>query len=93
MAEGDEKGLEKFQTVRVEDTDLVKELETHHVKYTGKVESKWLTNIISWIHSSCFFLYHMEDPLLPNRTGDERDVLWKEPGENLCGEGKEDHLC
>jgi hypothetical protein len=31
-------------------------------------------------YSSRFFLYIMEDPLLPNRTGDEYDVLWKEPG-------------
>ena len=32
-----EKGLRKFQTVRVEDADLVKELEARHVRYEGKV--------------------------------------------------------
>src|SRR3972149_11467421 len=50
-----EKGLRRFQTVRVEDSDLGKELEAHHVKYTGKVDSKWLTNIVPWVFSPAFF--------------------------------------
>ncbi|MGZ3525850.1 MAG: ATP-dependent metallopeptidase FtsH/Yme1/Tma family protein, partial [Thermodesulfobacteriota bacterium] len=50
-----EKSPENFQTVRVVDPDLVKQLEAGHVKYTGKVESKWLTNIISWIIPLVFF--------------------------------------
>jgi len=64
---------EKFQTVRVEDTDLVKELETHHVKYTGKVESKWLTNIISWIIPLVFFFIVWR--ILFSRIGPETSVM------------------
>jgi cell division protease FtsH len=44
-----EKGPRKFSTVRVEDSDLVKELEATKIKYTGKVESKWLMNIFTWV--------------------------------------------
>ena len=54
---GETETKRKFQTVRVEDPDLVKELETHHVKYTGKVESKWLMNILSWIVPLIFFFF------------------------------------
>ena len=31
-------------------------------------------------YSSRLFLYLVEDPLLPDRAGDERDVFWKKPG-------------
>jgi len=70
---GIEETGEKFQTVRVEDTDLVKELETHHVKYTGKVESKWLTNIISWIIPLVFFFIVWR--ILFSRIGPETSVM------------------
>jgi cell division protease FtsH len=68
-----EKGLRKFQTVRVEDSDLVKELEAYHVKYTGKVESKWLTNIISWILPLVFFFIIWR--ILFSRIGPETSVM------------------
>ncbi len=68
-----EKGLRRFQTVRVEDPDLVKELETYHVKYTGKVESKWLTNIISWIIPLVFFFILWR--ILFSRIGPETSVM------------------
>jgi len=70
---GIEETGEKFQTVRVEDTDLVKELETHHVKYTGKVESKWLTNIISWVLPLVFFFIIWR--VLFSRIGPETSVM------------------
>jgi cell division protease FtsH len=63
----------KFQTVRVEDPDLVKELEASHVKYTGKVESKWLTNIISWIIPLVFFFIVWR--ILFSRIGPETSVM------------------
>src|SRR4030042_2177508 len=50
-----EKGIRGFQTVRVEDRDLVKELESYRVHYTGKIDSKWLTHIVSWIIPLVFF--------------------------------------
>jgi cell division protease FtsH len=68
-----EKGLRPFQTVRVEDPDLVKELETYHVKYTGKVESKWLTSILSWIIPLVFFFFIWR--ILFSRIGPETSVM------------------
>ena len=70
---GTENTGRRFQTVRVEDPDLVKELESHHVKYTGKVESKWLTNIISWIIPLVFFFILWR--VLFSRIGPETSVM------------------
>ncbi len=68
-----EKGPRKFQTVRVEDSDLVKELETSKIKYTGKVESKWLMNILSWIIPLVFFFFIWR--ILFSRIGPETSVM------------------
>ncbi len=68
-----EKGPRRFQAVRVEDSDLVKELEAHHVKYTGKVDSKWLTNILSWIIPLVFFFFIWR--ILFSRIGPETSVM------------------
>ncbi len=68
-----EKGFRKFQTVRVEDPDLIKELEASKVKYTGKVESKWLTNILSWIVPLIFFFFLWR--ILFSRIGPETSVM------------------
>lgn len=38
-----------FRTIRVEDPDLVKELNAHHVKFTGVIESTLLRDLMSWI--------------------------------------------
>jgi cell division protease FtsH len=68
-----EKGLRRFQTVRVEDPDLVKELEALQVTYEGRVESKWLTNILSWIVPLVFFFFIWR--LLFSRMGAETSVM------------------
>jgi cell division protease FtsH len=68
-----DKGLRRFQTVRVEDTELVKELETYNVKYTGKIDSKWLTNILSWIIPLVFFFFIWR--ILFSRIGPETSVM------------------
>jgi len=40
----------QFVTVTVNDPDLVKDLEEHHVDFSGKVTNTWLTNLIfGWI--------------------------------------------
>ncbi len=70
---GEEKTERKFQTVRVEDPDLVKELEASHVKYTGKIESKWLMNILSWIVPLIFFFFIWR--ILFSRIGPETSVM------------------
>ncbi len=66
-------GPRRFQTVRVVDPDLVKELDAHQVKYTGKVESKWLMNILSWIVPLVFFFFIWR--VLFSRIGPETGVM------------------
>ena len=65
--------LRRFQTVRVTDPDLVKELDTHEVKYTGKIDSKWLMNILSWIVPLVFFFFIWR--ILFSRIGPETGVM------------------
>src|SRR4051812_2407453 len=38
-----------FSTVRVEDPKLVEDLESHSVKYTGEVTSRWIGELLSWV--------------------------------------------
>jgi cell division protease FtsH len=47
---GIEKKLEQaFTTLRVDDPNLVKELDEHKIDYSGRYESKFLSSILSWI--------------------------------------------
>jgi cell division protease FtsH len=39
----------KFNTIRVNDPDLVKDLDAHKVGYAGSYESKFLGAILSWV--------------------------------------------
>ena len=70
---GTEKTGEKFQTVRVEDPDLVKELEAHRVEYKGKIESKWLMNIFQWIFPIILIIFFWR--FLLGRIGPETSVM------------------
>ncbi len=45
-----------FTTIRVDDPDLVKELNAHHVKFTGVIESTFLRDIISWVLPALVFV-------------------------------------
>jgi len=45
-----------FTTIRVEDPDLVKELDAHHVKFTGVIESTFLKDIASWLLPTLIFV-------------------------------------
>ena len=38
-----------FDTVRVEDPDLIRELEKQHVKVTGVIQSTFLRDLLSWV--------------------------------------------
>jgi cell division protease FtsH len=40
---------QEFTTVRVNDPDLVKDLDDHKVDYSGHYESKFLSSILSWV--------------------------------------------
>ncbi|MBI2875612.1 MAG: ATP-dependent zinc metalloprotease FtsH [Candidatus Tectomicrobia bacterium] len=39
----------RFITVRVDDSDLVKELESHGIQYRGEIENVWYKTILSWL--------------------------------------------
>jgi cell division protease FtsH len=45
-----------FYTIRVEDPDLVKDLEQHKVTYRGEQVTKWLPEILSWLIPVGFIL-------------------------------------
>ena len=45
----DTPGLHPFTAVRLDDPDLVRELEAAKVPYTGKIESTWFTTLLSWL--------------------------------------------
>jgi cell division protease FtsH len=38
-----------FNTIRVEDPDLIRDLEAHQVKVTGVIESTFLRDLLSWV--------------------------------------------
>jgi cell division protease FtsH len=47
---GKEKELgQEFTTIRVDDPDLVKDLDAHKVNYSGHYESKYLSGVLFWI--------------------------------------------
>ena len=45
----DDKGEQDFTTIRVDDPNLVKELDERKVRYSGLYESKLIGSIISWV--------------------------------------------
>jgi cell division protease FtsH len=46
----------RFVTVRVDDPDLIKELDAAKVKYAGRSESTWFTTLMSWILPALIFV-------------------------------------
>ena len=53
---GKEKGERAFITARVQDPDLVKELEQEGVKFTGRIENKIVKFVTNWILPMLFFI-------------------------------------
>ncbi|MGZ5033942.1 MAG: ATP-dependent zinc metalloprotease FtsH [Usitatibacter sp.] len=49
-------GERRFVAVRVTDPGLVAELEAARVPYSGKVESKWLASLLSWVVPALVFV-------------------------------------
>jgi cell division protease FtsH len=49
--------LRQFYTYRVDDPDLVKEMDASGIKYTGSYESKWLTSLLSWVVPIALFFF------------------------------------
>ncbi len=42
-------GTHRFVTVRVSDPDLIKDLEAAKVRFAGRMESKWMSTLLSWV--------------------------------------------
>jgi len=49
-------GPHRFATIRVDDPALIQELEAANVRFTGQVESTWLTTLLSWILPAIVFV-------------------------------------
>jgi cell division protease FtsH len=62
-----------FQTVRVEDPELIKELDKRGIQYKGKHENKWLSGILAWVIPIVFFFLIWR--LLFARMGPEAGAL------------------
>jgi cell division protease FtsH len=45
-----------FTTSRIDDAELVKELEAHGVKFTGEASSAWMPELLGWIIPLVFFV-------------------------------------
>src|SRR5262245_34438 len=53
---GDKDKPQSFSTVRIEDPDLLKNLEVHNVEFAGKYESPFLSAIVSWVLPALIFV-------------------------------------
>jgi len=53
--EGDAKEPKLFSTIRVEDQDLVRELNQHKVKFVGVIETTFWRDVLSWILPAAIF--------------------------------------
>jgi len=49
LKERDKDAGQRFTTIRVDDPNLVKDLDEHKVDYSGHYESKFLSGILSWV--------------------------------------------
>jgi cell division protease FtsH len=41
--------VKHFRTVRVDDPDMVKDLQTHGIEFAGRYESPWVKGLLGWI--------------------------------------------
>src|SRR5215471_19868462 len=48
-------GQPRFITTRVDDPDLIHELEAQHVRFTGHTENAWLSMLLSWVLPALIF--------------------------------------
>jgi len=49
------KGEQRFTTVRVNDPDLIADLEAAKVRFAGRVESTWFSTLLSWVVPAVIF--------------------------------------
>ena len=46
----------RFETIRVDDPGLVRELEAHQVSYAGRREGGWFTTLLGWLFPAILML-------------------------------------
>jgi cell division protease FtsH len=56
LKSADAEGRRNFVAIRIEDPQLLEELERHGVRYTGEVSSKWLPELLGWIIPLLFLI-------------------------------------
>jgi cell division protease FtsH len=49
-------GRQRFVATRVDDPNLVGELETSNVKFTGRAENTWISTVLSWVLPTLLFV-------------------------------------
>ena len=54
--EGEAEEQKLFSTIRVEDPDLVRDLNQHGVKFTGVIETTFWRDLLSWILPALIFV-------------------------------------
>ena len=56
QSEGESKEQKLFTTIRVEDPDLVRDLNQHGVKFTGVIETTFWRDLLSWVLPALVFV-------------------------------------
>jgi cell division protease FtsH len=65
--------LHPFATVRVDDPDLVRDLEAAKVPYTGKVENTWVSTLLVWVLP--LVLFYVVWMVLMRRMGQQQGMM------------------
>jgi cell division protease FtsH len=69
----DTPGLHPFAAVRIDDPDLVRDLEAAKVPYTGKIERTWFSTLLAWVLPIALFFGLWS--LLVRRMGPQQGLM------------------
>ncbi len=50
------KGVHRFRTVRVDDPNLIQELEAAQVRFAGRIQNTWFATLLSWVLPAVIFV-------------------------------------
>ena len=81
-----------FAAVRVNDPDLVKNLDERNISYSGRNENRFLSSLLSWILPLAFF----SDRVIShekNGNGNGSHVFQQEQGQNFRGKRHQGLFC
>ena len=82
----------KFTTVRVNDPNLVKELDERRVTYSGRLDSKFLGALLCLGHPYCRLFSDLAIRHEKNGFGNGRDVFWQKQSQNFCRKRYKGHI-